>query len=250
MHRKFIITLFTCLTITAVSFAYERPSNVSQQTWDDLSPYFLPEDHPIKRKMDKIFLKQTVTRSTRTVERAGFFSGKPGKYSKVVVTGHFDLEGYLVKMYLDSNTEVNDADKFRERIIGATAIRNAVEAYGFGDVIKVPKKWIYPIPSFSNSGPSPKRFVLVVEDMQPYMFDKSLSLWKKKITKRQLDAVWTILTVVGLPDCAYAFNIPFCRDGKLAFLDTEQSGMWPIDYGRMHRYLKGDKLSYWINLCQ
>jgi hypothetical protein len=230
--------------------AYEKPSNVSQQTWDRVSPYFLPEDHPVKRKLDKIFQHQTVTRSSRTVEKAGFFNGKPGKYSQVVVSGHFDLEGYLVKLYLDSNTQVNDAHKFRERVVGAAAIKRVIEAYGFSDVVKVPKKWIYPIPSFSNSGVSPKRFVLVVEDMRPYSNDKSLSLWKKKITRRQLDAVWTILTVVGLPDCAYAFNIPFCRDGKLAFLDTEQSGMWPIHYERLKQYLSGDRLNYWIRLCQ
>lgn len=242
----FVLSLFA----SSVVDAYHKPSQLPQETWEELSPYFLPEDHPIKPTLDKIFHKRSVTKNTKTVLDAGFFNGNPGKYSKVVVTGHLRLKGYIVKMYLDSNGDVNEAEKFKERVLGALSVKKYIDRFNLHDVVKVPRKWIYPIPRFSNSGTFPKRFILIAEDMQPYSESKSLSMWKKKVSNGQLDAVWLILKKAGLPDCAYAFNIPFCRDGKLAFLDTEYCRLWPIHYRRMNQYLSGDKLSYWIKLTQ
>ena len=245
---KLLFFFMLSMAFFSVGYAYEKPENISQELWDSIAPYFLPEDHPLKPKMDKIFGKKTVTKNSKTVNRAGFYNSEPGKYSKVIVSKHPSLKGFVVKMYLDSNNQVNDGEKFRERIWGAEKIKSAMEAHSFGDVLKVPQKWIYPIQIFSDSGLFPKQFVLVAEDMYPYSYDKSLKMWKYKTTKRQLKAVFVILTTVGLPDCSYAFNIPFCKDGKLAFLDTEQWGLWPVHYQRMHRYLKGDRLTYWISL--
>lgn len=213
-----------------------------------LSPYFLPEDHPAKPRLDKIFQKKSVTRSSSSVQNAGFFNGTEGKYSRVVVSGHFDLKGYIVKMYLDSYGDVNEGLKFRERVLGAIAIGQAIEMYDLQALIKTPQKWIYPIPSFSDSGPYPKHFVLIAEDMRPYNTQKTLKFWKNKVTKPQLKAVRLILKKVGLPDCAYAFNIPPCRDGKLAFLDTEYCGLWPIPWRRTLRYLNEDNKVYWEEL--
>lgn len=245
---RIVIAFILSVALFSTSDAYEKPENVSEEFWDSIMPYFLPENHPIKSKIDKIFGKRSVTKNSRTITKAGFYSGRPGEYSKVVVSGHSALKGYIVKMYLDSNAQVNEGEKFRERITGAEKIKHTIESCGFHDVLKVPQKWIYPIPTFAESGISPKQFILIAEDVHPYSHDRSLHHWKNKITQRQLKAVWTILTIVGLPDCAYAFNIPFCRDGKLAFLDTEQWGLWPVRYGRMHCYLKGDGLAYWRDL--
>lgn len=247
----FALRLFLVLLLCGeICFAYERPETVSTELWDDLAPYFLPENHPIKSKLDKIFTKKSVTRSSRTVLNAGFFNADQGKYSKTVVSAHFELNGYIVKMYLDSFTEINEGEKFKERVVGARAIKACIREFNLQDVLKVPKKWIYPIPEFSDSGAAPKHFVLIAEDMRPFDTKKTLSRWKSKITTRQLDAVRIVLDVVGLPDCAYAFNIPFCRDGKLAFLDTEYNALWPVNYGRMDQYLKGDMLKYWIKITR
>lgn len=234
---------FVLLPLTVLE-AYERPPSVSIELWEQLSPYFLPEDHPAKARLDKIFHKKSVTRSSNAVLKAGFFNANPGKYSHVVVSGHFDLKGYVLKMYLDSY-EVNEGLKFRERVLGAIAVKQCVDEYHLQESIKVPNKWIYPIPNFSDSGLYPKNFVLIAEDVQPYNTQKTLKFWKQKITKTQLNAVYRVLKVVGLPDCAYAFNIPICRDGKLAFLDTEYCGLWPVHWRRTLQYLNEENGAYW-----
>ncbi len=101
-----------------------------------------------------------------------FFNGKAGKYSKVVVSGHLDLIGYIVKMYLDSNLDARPEIKFKERILGAIAVKRCIDEYHLHDLIKVPKKWIYPIPEFPDSGENPQHFVLIAEDVSPYPFEK------------------------------------------------------------------------------
>ncbi len=75
--------------------------------------------------------------------------------------------------------------------------------------------------------------------MQPYSNDKSLRYWMNRITERQLKAVWKIITVVGLPDCALRFIFLFAGR-KTCLLDTEQWGLWPVHYHRMHRYLRAN----------
>ncbi len=237
------------IVIAQVCWGYQKPDTVSQELWEEVSPYFLPEDHPMKSKLDKIFGRQRVTRNTKSVLNAGFFSSKPGEYSQVIVTGHFDLPGHVIKMYLDTHEEASDGPKFKDRVQGSIAVRKWIKNFAYGDVVKTPRKWIYPLSNFDNSGPYPKHFILIAEDMKPFPKDKSLQMWKKKISKRQLDAVWVILKKTGLPDCIYAFNIPFCHDKKLAFLDTEYSGIWPVKHRRLEKYLRGEMRTYWNQLC-
>jgi hypothetical protein len=231
-------------------FAYERPADVPQEDWETLAPYFLPDDHPIKAKLDKIFGSRSVTKSSKAVYRAGFFQAKPREYTKIIVTTHMSILGYVVKFYLDTAEGVNPVQNFKERVIGSIAVKQCIKQNNLGHLLKCPNKWVYPIPTFSDSGPNPQHFILVAEDMRPLENSKSLDKWQKKVKKSQLDAVYMVLSTVGLPDCVYAFNIPFCTDGKLAFLDTELCGLWPVPYRRMEKFLRGDMLEYWIQLTR
>ncbi len=247
---KICTILLICFGFIQWGFAYERPNDVPLADWETLAPYFLPENHPIKPKLDKIFKGRSVTRSAKAVIRAGFFEAKPREYTKVIVTTHMSILGYVVKFYLDGTEGIDPVQKFKERIIGAIAVNQCIEQYNLGKLLKCPKKWVYPIPSVSDSGANPQHFILVAEDMCPLETGRSLDKWKKKIKKAQLNAVYLVLSTVGLPDCAYAFNIPFSIDGKLTFLDTELCGLWPIHYRRMEKYLRGDMLDYWIQLTR
>lgn len=247
LRRLFLMLL---LLSAQLCNGYERPSAISEQEWNELSPYFLPDNHPAKQQLDKIFRKRTVTQSTKTVLDAGFFNANIGKYTKVIVSGHWDLPGYVVKMYLDSKLRVNEGQKFKERILGANAVRACIKAHNLERIVKTPQKWIYPIPEFADSGPAPKHFVLIAEDMLPINSKKSLDKWKNNIKKKHLDAVWTVIETVGLPDCVYAFNLPFCTDGRIAFLDTEYCGLWPVPYKNMEKYLKGKMLDYWNQITR
>ncbi len=51
---------------------YVRPSHVSIELWERMRPYFLPENHPWKKKIDRIFTKSRASQNPDTIKRAGF----------------------------------------------------------------------------------------------------------------------------------------------------------------------------------
>ena len=108
--------LFALIFIVQTCWGYQKPHLVSEEEWNSVAAYFLPENHPMKPKLDKIFERSRVTRNSKAVLNAGFFNSKPGQYSHVVVSKHFDLPGYIVKMYLDTHPEAIDGVRFKERV--------------------------------------------------------------------------------------------------------------------------------------
>lgn len=57
------------------------------------------------------------------------------------------------------------------------------------------------------------------------------------MTPKLLEAFYYLVKSEGLSDSVYAFNLPFCRDGKLAFIDTEHHHEWPVYFQRTLKYL-------------
>lgn len=235
----------------AVLDRYVIPQHVSQEVWDKVSPYFLPENHPIKAQLDRIFSAFRVTEHSQNVARADFDNNKPGQFSHTTVTTHPKLKGYLIKLYTDDQAIV-DWQKWLRRIEGAQIIRDAVAAHGYKKYFKVPQKWIYPLPP----EPAPinekdrKNFILVAEDMQILKNGKNSKSWKNDMTPDRLDAFWTIVHGYGLSDSVYNFNVPFAKDGKQAFIDTEYYYRWPVPVDRTLRYLSTSMQKYWLKLIE
>lgn len=232
---------------------YKRSGCVDQEIWESVFPYLLPVEHPIKKKLDNIFYQARVTQNSSSIKEAGFRNSTPGKYSQVIVSEHPNLEGYLIKMYTDDLPGVMDWAKFKDRVLGAQAVQLIIDKYGYQADVKVPKKWLYPLPEDPSPAPGSyrKNFILIVEDMNVYNKKKSLSKWKGSgMTKSKLNAIYNILQEAGLIDCIYAFNIPFSKDGRVCFLDTEQHHLWPVNLGNLSYYLSKDLRKYWIGLVQ
>jgi hypothetical protein len=233
--------------------SFVKPSDVPDSTWREVKPYFLPTDHPIKAKLDKIFSSSRVTANHRAMRKAGFSCHDRGK--RLIVAKHPQLKGYLIKTYLDIHEfGAQDWKAWIHRIQGAQQIQKSIKKHGYTDLMKVPKKWIYLIPSPppATGAPHPRHFVLVVEDMRPYSYLKNAAKFYFLMDKKRLTALYTIVRENGLTDSLYIDNIPFCRDGKHAFLDTEHfhTEIRPIRYERLLPKLSSEMQDYWNQLAQ
>ena len=231
--------------------AYQENPYVDPGIWNNLSPYFLPEDHPIRDELDNIFsYKKRVTQSKKTLKKAKFKIIREGKYRHPYVVSHPGIQGYLLKLYTDKQEYNTKGGKFFRRILGAQFVQEAIDEHGYNSLFKVPKKWIYPLPP--EPSPSNKKkyhrkdFVLVVEDMDILEKEKNYDMWKSSaITFDKLDAIYTILDELGLYDTIFAFNLPFSKDGKIAFIDTEYYYKWPVRFYRLGYYLSPEMKEYW-----
>ena len=59
---------------------------------------------------------------------------------------------------------------------------------------------------------------------------KNKKKYRESITENQLFALFNVMNSVGLADSVHIYNIPFCKDGKIAFIDTEMHHLWPIAF--------------------
>jgi hypothetical protein len=230
---------------------YERNPFVSEEVWAALTPYFLPENCSQKATLDKIFSKRRVLSSRKSMVKSGF-TLLTHKDDKIIVAKHPYLKGLLIKAYSD---EMGAPDWFwwKKRIDGVRAIEQKIVQCGYQGMMKTPKKWIYPLPatpSPKNGAPYRKNFILVVEDMDILDRKHNLKAYRNKMTPQILDIFYIMLTDLLLLDSVYADNVPFCKDGKLAFIDTEHSldTTRPVPVSTVAKYLSPAMYSYWEQL--
>lgn len=244
--------LNTAARIEAVSHPYAYP-HVKEDIWEMVKPYLLPANHPAWPKLNRLFGSARVTQHPEAFRRAGFPRWRPGRWSRVSASSHPDLPGYFIKAYCDSERGiVYDAKKWIHRIKGAESIRQCIKSYGLGKHFKVPRKWIYPMPHH----PSPprsvqyvrKNFILLCEDMNILGHKENERMYKDAMTPQLAKGIYTIMQVCGLYDSVYPFNVPFCRDGKIAIIDTEYHHKWPVPYRRFDRVFSKEMKVYWQRL--
>lgn len=229
---------------------YVRNPHVPPDVWDHLTPYFLPENHPLRAKLDKLFSTR-ITINVDTLRAAGFEKPRQMKYTSIVVGKHKMLKGYLLKMLTDENPDTTDWVQWKKRIHGASIIKRAIEQHGYERMFKVPQKWIYPLPADPSPGPEyfRKNFILVVEDMRILKKWTNLEEWMNlEMTPEKLEALYVLITELGLDDSVYPWNVPFRKDGYLAFVDTERFHRWPVPYDNLLRYVAADMQKFWREL--
>lgn len=259
--RAWTLKLTTLLLTFAVTFSltaaetkqrgYTKPDWVSHGLWEELQSELLPLDHPIKPELDKIFKAHRVTENKAAFMGAGFvFHERNGR--RRVIARHLKLPGYLVKTYLDTHkTHLEDGLVWRNRINGARQLQACIDKHGYNHIMKVPKKWLYPLPSNPPSrSPYPKGYVLIVEDAGILPHLANYRKYANEITKEHLKAIYVMLTENHAFDCVHVFNIPFCKDGKIAWIDTEGLNSYdhPINYWKVTEKLPRNLRSYWEKL--
>lgn len=233
------------------SSAWVKPADLSEEIWQNVLPHLLPIDHPLKPKLDSIFRKKRVTASVKSMQNADFLCLSLRKWDNILVAAHHKLKGYLIKTYLDDQIGITEDYELLKRIKGAAFIRQAIQDFHYEHFFKVPNKWLYVLPDNVESNPNHQRkhFVLVVEDMKLSSDTSNYKKWTS-ITQEHLKAVYMMLSHVGLIDSVFPTNIPFAKDGKIAFIDTEHYHNWPVPFHRLIHYLAPDMRPYWEYLIQ
>lgn len=231
-------------------YKYIKNPYVSEEIWNELQPYFLPENHPAKTVLDRIF-KHRILESRTAMRKAGFGILRHPQ-NEMIIAKHPRLKGYLIKAYLD-NKEIKEYYWWKRRIDGVRQVQNCIDRHRYNSIMKTPKKWVYPLPpepSPKSENVSRKNFILIVEDMHILTRKKNRSAYKKKMTPALLHALYIVLTENLLIDSIYASNIPFCHDGKIAFLDTEHfnNDKRPFELWKIAQYLSPDMHAYWDQL--
>jgi hypothetical protein len=67
-----------------------------------------------------------------------------------------------------------------------------------------------------------------------------------------LDALFRVVTEDKLFDSLFLDNIPYCKDGKIAFIDTEyfNAVKKTIKYKKLNKYLSKDMKKYWERIVK
>lgn len=253
---KFSALLIGCFVALFATIEGKNHPDVSKKTWDAVKPYLLPENHPVKEKLDSIFIKKRAILNQKTLLAAGFTHAKPREFTHLIVTKHRDLEGYVFKIYLDAQRAKKGKGEsyfWLLRIQGAEKIRSLVKEKKWDSQFKIPKKWIYHLPN----DPSPptefnrKNFILVEEDMKVLGDQENRKKWGTgTVDTDLLKKVFFITEQLGLADCAKPDNIPFCEDGKIAFIDTQTFDEWPVHFDKMTPFLSNEMKQLWKTLIK
>ena len=211
----------------------------------------LPKNHPVHRKLDRLFAHSRPLLSLEALIQAGFVKAKPRKFTHLIVTRHPAMPGYIFKLYLDPQRYPKGESEdvaWRQRIAGAEKIRKMIRKNNWERVFKVPRKWIYTTPKTHLDKDYPCKLTLLVEeDMDLASSKKNRLLWKA-ISPKRLHQLQQILQTIGLRDCAKPDNIPFSRDGKIAFIDTQSRGEESVAYKKLLPYLRPPMKVYWKKL--
>lgn len=248
-----LLQLKSALTATKAlesdSYGYQYP-NVPDDVWDDVRSNLLPENHPAWPKLNRLFCKVRATQSPEHFRQAGFRRWRPGRWSRVAASANAEFPEYFIKAYCDTELGViYDWKKWLHRIRGAETIRTCIKENHLDENFKVPHKWIYPLPA----NPSPpnsaryarKNFILVCENMRIQEHSTNEKMYKHNMTRKLMDGLYIILQVCGLNDSVYVFNMPFCKDGKIAIIDTEYHHKWPVPFNKLNSYFSKDLRPYW-----
>lgn len=226
----------------------------TQEDWNKVFPYLLPDYHPAKLTLDKIFSSERVLLNLKTMKKAGFIKPLPRKFTRLIVTKHPELPGYVIKAYVDAQRYakgIPEHYRWLSRIEGAAAIRKKIRLHQLDWFFKVPQKWIYAVPTEPSAPPEyvQKNFILIEEDMDLLSDAENEKIWgSERITTAFLDDLFLILQDLGLHDCAKPQNIPFSKDGKVAFIDTESHHNWPVLWKKLSPYLSPSMKQYWKQL--
>ena len=235
---------------------YQKPAHVSKELWKKMKPYFLPENHPWKAKIDRIFSASRASKNGDSLIQAGF-RGKVTHVRKIFAGTHAACPDCFFKIYTDSEvtSRYTEWQKWLDRIKGRNNVLKVIRKRGLQKWFSVPDKWCYPLPE-TPAAPSspryrPKDFILVASNQKPYDSYENAKLWKTKMTPELLDALYIVLDEAGMWDSMFIFNIPFSKIGnKICFVDTEYSHKWPLRFEKLSKYLSSQDRKYWEYLIK
>ena len=175
--------------------------------------------------------------SAKTWRKGGFEILRESE-EKIIVASHEDARGYLFKKYSSSNSRWSydeQLEKYQNRIEGARLLREHLEANQI-DRIVVPRKWLCTLPDRFNVRRGKPSYIVVVERYDILDRDRSKRRYRK-IDEDLLRDLSTILFKFRGLDFTPR-NVPFTRDHKIAYIDTEYLKLNTRKPSRRKRYYK------------
>lgn len=260
LSRQTLIFIILILLGIQEIGAYQKKSNsnpsifISNKLWNKVQDYLIPNNHPIKKKLDHIFSQSRVIADLNSLQAAGFSFLMPQHNTQIIVARHPDLNGYILKLYLDNQNYFKDRPEhfhWMERINGVRLIRRYITKHHYENFFKTPKKWMYLLPDdpFYSSQDLGKKFILVAEDMELFEDNVNELMWGgPRVNKEFLYAFYKIVTDLGLRDSTKPSNCTFSIDGKASFIDTQVYEREDVKYDILTPFLSPTMQEYWKKL--
>lgn len=247
--------LCVILALFNVLVGYRCPEELDKGIWHLAKPYLVPEDHKIKIELDKLFGQNDfrITESLASLKKAGFEVTGTAHTQRLYVLKHKKFKGWIIKIYSDDTPGIQEWDLFIRRCQGANLAKNLIAKYDAEPFFKAPQKYLYLLPSHPTpqSKYEQKFFILLAEDMELVSPETNRKTWRSKyVTAPFLDLFWNVITDGGFADCLFIDNCPFAKDGRIAFIDTEQFHRWPLYYPKLTGYLSGPMQNHWRQLIK
>lgn len=213
----------------------------------EITPHLIPLNHQIKPLLDKIFARTDVTKNIKSLQKAGFNILFIKKTSLVVIAKHILVPGYLFKIYLESEIRMKSNQPswkwLVSRCAGAKKIQSIIDQNKILN-FAVPEKFLYIVPKRDNELIHP--VVLVVQDMNIVTYEHTEYAWRHLITPKHLAELYAILSQ-GYGSTYLIQNIPYTKEGKFAFIDTEYPYR-SLDLTKIKRFISPDLFNYWDSL--
>ena len=246
---------FLLLFSVSLLSGYVCPSELDPAIWHLIRPYLLPSQEKLKEELDAFFKKTPyrIVESLHNLEKAGFEVTGTAHTQKLYVMRHKKFKGWIFKIYTDDTPVTDVWNRFLTRCQGANIAKNTIIKHQATDKFKAPEKYLYLLPESPprRSKYENKHVILLAEDMDILTMQKNRAIWKShKIIPSLLNLFWTIVTEAGLADAFLPDNCPFCYDGRIALLDTEQFHKWPIYYPKLTPYLSPAMQNHWKGLIK
>ena len=250
--KKWILTLiiglsFVCEAIAQNSLIQTDEFFLLEGDIDQITkPYLLPENHPVKLILDAIFFVEGILKNEKSLANAGFITlfSQPTSFIKVVK--HPAAPGFIFKLYLESEKRLKRGKPgwvwLTNRCVGAERIKAIIKQKKIRHFC-VADKWLYRIP---NGQEQP--LILVAKDMELESPEAIVKAWKTKATKTHLKELYWILSQ-GCGSHFLTGNIPYCKNGKFAFIDTEYPKRI-FTISKAGKYLSNEMKAYWENLVK
>lgn len=219
-----------------------------------IRPFLIPKNHPAKAILDSLFTNPHVLLSKQEFQKAGFEIISSNTLSRVIVARHPLIQGYLLKVYLFENHRHRLGESSAEGLVmrceGAKKIQKLIEKKKIVH-FSVPQKHLYIIPCHSIKLPEGSQFhpvVLIVEDMKIADFATSADIWRQNISRHHLQELYYLLTQ-GVGSTFLPGNIPYAKDNKFSFIDTEFPNR-KNDLEKVKKYLSPKMSVVWDNLIK
>lgn len=245
-----IITVFILVIFNLQIFANDwvKPSVMNEEEWALVKPYLLPYDSDLRKKLDLIFSDEHVIKNERTLQMNHFTIASWKGKNNILVAKNSNVKNYVFKLFLDSQGVPHEWYHYIKRIEGSLAIGKMIASKGFEASFKVPKKCLYLLPKAQTKREG-SLFILVAEKIQLKSAEENRKKWKSsKLNETFLKQVYTLINELGLIDSVYIDNIPFSKDGKVAFVDTEHYNVFPVNFKKLEHYLHPTKKKIWAEM--